>query len=133
MSASKKMRLLGCAIAASAMAVSTASAQVEAYSQDFEGLDLLDTAALSGDGWIGSVNVFDEFFFWLYGYFGYPANNDPGFPQGSNLVTGLGDAAQGANQLAVYSDYSNADHINTTNILETYVYREASITAANAA
>jgi len=120
------------AIASMGMGVSSATAQVEAYSQDFEAMDLLDTAALSTDGWIGSVNVFDEFYFtWLYGYFGFPANNDPAFPQMSHLVTGLGDPAQGSNQLAVYSDYSNGDHSTTLNVFEGYVYREQAITTEN--
>lgn len=132
MSSMNRIRALGCAVAASAIAVSTASAQVEAYSQNFEGMDLLDTAALSSDGWIGSVNVFDEFYFtYLYGYFGFPAPNDPGFLQCSVLVTGEGDAAQGDNQLAVFSDYTNGDHTTTSNVFESYIYREYSVTAAN--
>ena len=123
---------IGCAIAALALGASGASAQVEAYSQDFEGMDLLDTSALSSDGWLGSVNVFDEFYFgFLYGYYGFPANNDPGFPQMSHLVSGFGDPAQGTNQLAVYSDYSNGDHTLTSNVLEGYVYREYIIDASN--
>lgn len=127
-----KLGILGCVIAASAMATTTASAQVEVFAQDFEGMDLLDTAALSSDGWIGSVNVFDEFFLtYLYGYYGYPAANDPALPQGSILVTGQGDVAQGNNQLAVFSDYSNGEHATTANVFETYVYREAAITSAN--
>jgi hypothetical protein len=78
------------------------------YTQDFEGLNQADTAALGNDGWLVFANVFGPDWAYWYGYGVFPAPNDGfGF---SAIVTGEGGAAQGAQQMVAFSDYNNADH-----------------------
>ncbi|MFT4541323.1 MAG: hypothetical protein ACI841_001051 [Planctomycetota bacterium] len=99
-----------------------ASAQVIPFSQDFEGMAVADGLALENDGWLVYGNVFDDQNNYLYGYGSFPAPN-PGVGFCS-LTSGQGSAAQGANQLEVYSDYGNADMNNFDYDIEGNTYRE---------
>jgi hypothetical protein len=97
-------------LASTVLASLTASAgfaDVNGYSQDFEGLVQVDPDALSNDGWLVFGNVFDSAFNYLYGYGPFIApNGGPGF---CGITSGQGGAPQGAQQLVVYSDYNNSD------------------------
>ncbi|MEZ6015781.1 MAG: hypothetical protein R3F49_11745 [Planctomycetota bacterium] len=104
-----------------------ALADLTAYSQDFEALNAADAGALTAAGFTVFANVFTPGGGYLYGY-GAPApNGGPGFSQ---IVTGAGGAAQGAQQLNVYNDYNNGDHVNG-NFIDALVYREQPVGAAN--
>ncbi len=125
-----KLRVIAlCALAIAAVAVpATSQAQLAAYSQDFEGLNQADTAALGNDGWLVFGNVFAPDHSYLYGYGPFPAPNDgAAFCQ---IVTGEGGTEQGAQQLVVFSDYNNADHANG-NIIESNVYHEQTVAAGD--
>ena len=119
-----------CALAFAAVLVpATSQAALTAYSQDFEGLNQADGAALGNDGWLVYGNVFAPDHTYLYGYGPFPAPNTGGaFCQ---IVLGEGGAAQGAQQLVVISDYNNADHGNG-NLVESNVYHEQTIDAVDA-
>jgi len=94
------------------------------YSQDFEGLDAANPAALGDDGWLVFANVFGPGGEYWYGYGPFPAPNDGfGFCQ---IATGEGGAAQGEQQLVVFSDYNNADHAEGATI-ESNVFQEQTI------
>jgi len=83
-------------------------ADLGSYSQDFEGLDQADPAALTNDGWLVFANVFGLDWAYWYGYGPFPApNGGPGF---SGIDIGQGGAEQGDQQLVTYSDYNNGDH-----------------------
>ena len=102
---------------------------VEEYEQDFESLDADDPTALGDDDWLVFGNVFDgTTMALLYGYGPNPAPNDGA--AFSAIVSGQGGAEQGDQQLSVYSDYNNTDHANG-NLIESTVYRERPITAAD--
>lgn len=105
-----------------------AAAQLSSYSQDFEGLDPMDPAALSADGWGVFANVFDPMGGYLYGYGTFPAPN--GGPAFSGVDTGSGGPAQGTQYMNTYSDYNNADHANG-NYIEANVFQEQTIGAGN--
>ncbi len=97
------------------------------YEQDFEGLAVGGSGALSGDGWLVYGNVYHGTTgIRLYGYGTDPAPN--GGNAFSALVSGQGGAAQGGQQLSVYSDYNNGDHGNGHRI-EALVFRERTLTA----
>jgi len=111
----------------------SASADLVAYSNDFESLDPLDAAALTNDGWAIFGNVYDPGGGYLYGYgpFGAPNGNlDGGGYRFSAIATGEGGAAQGNNQISIFSDYNNGDHANG-NWIEANFYREWTVGAAN--
>ncbi len=94
---------------------------VDLYMQNFESLSESDADALADDGWIVYANVTDSGGGFLYNYGPFPApNHEFGF---SAVVTGEGGAEQGAQQLSVYSDYSNPDHGNNR-VIESFVYQE---------
>jgi hypothetical protein len=98
------------------------------YSQDFEGLNQADTGALGADGWLVFANVFDGGGNYLYGYGVFPAPNDGGgFCQ---IAIGEGGAAQGQQQLNVFSDYNNTDHA-IGNLIEANVFQEQPIEAGD--
>jgi hypothetical protein len=98
------------------------------YSQDFEGLDQGNTAALAEDGWLVFGNVFAGDGTYLYGYGPFDAPNDGGgFCQ---IATGEGGAAQGMQQLNVFSDYNNTDHAEG-NLIEANVFQEMTVMAEN--
>jgi MYXO-CTERM domain-containing protein len=105
-----------------------ASADIAAYSQDFEGLNAASPTALGDDGWLVGANVFDPGGNFLYNYFAFPAPN--GGPAFSGVATGQGGPAQGAQQLVTYSDYNNADHANG-NVIEANFFREYTVGAAD--
>ena len=90
------------------------------YSQDFEGLDQGNTSALADDGWLVFGNVFGLDWSYWYGYGPFPAPNDGA--AFCAIVTGEGGAAQGNQQLSVYSDYNNVDHPNA--YIESNVFQE---------
>jgi len=102
------------------------------YTQDFELLDI--SATTIGDDWLYFVNVFDG-----DGTFKFGFNTGllaPNGPQISALVTGQGGVPQGDQQLSVYSDYeccqgTNEGHFNGTDLVETNVFRERTIDAAD--
>ena len=116
----------GAGVCAAGVCMSAAAVE---YQQDFEALDRENASALGDDGWLVFGNVFDgstqDF---LYGYGPNPAPNDGA--AFSAIVDGQGGAAQGSQQLSVYSDYNNTDHANG-NLIESTVYRERPITAAD--
>ena len=102
------------AVVAMVCLIATAGLALEPYSQDFEGLNQADTAALGNDGWLVFANVFGPDWSYWYGYGTFPAPNDGfGFCQ---IAAGEGNGAQGAQQLVVFSDYNNADHANNAHI-----------------
>ncbi|MEE2939336.1 MAG: hypothetical protein VX460_03015, partial [Planctomycetota bacterium] len=105
-----------------------AGPQLTPYSQDWEAADINDPAAVSSDGWLGFVNVFDGGGGFLYGYFTGGAPN--GGPSLSAIGTGDGGAAQGAQYLNVYSDYNNGDHASGL-LIEANVFNEMLIGAAD--
>ncbi|MBP6876303.1 MAG: hypothetical protein KBD56_09545 [Candidatus Eisenbacteria bacterium] len=103
-----------------------AGSAIQPYVQNFEGLDQSSPTALSADGWLVYGNVFSSTGTYLYGYGPYPApNHSLAFSQ---IVLGEGGEEQGAQVLAVFSDYENADHA-VGNLIESNVYREQVIGA----
>ena len=106
---------------------STGWAQVNDYSQDFEGLDINSPSALGDDGWLVGANVFDAYGNYLYNYFAFPAPN--GGPAFSAIVSGWEQGPEeGAQQLVVYNDYNNGDH-QWGNLIEANFFREQVIGA----
>jgi hypothetical protein len=98
------------------------------YSQDFEGLNQASVTALGDDGWLVFANVFGPDWGYWYGYGVFPAPNDGGgFCQ---IALAEGGAAQGAQQLVVFSDYNNVDHANNAYI-ESNVFQEQAIEAGD--
>jgi len=118
------------AVGATLATASIASAQIAAYSQDFESLDALSATALSADGWVVYVNVYNDAAKTSYAY-GYVYGGAPnGTGDVSDIAAGEGGVDQGTQQMSVYSAYSNADHANGLYI-ETNVYREIAINSDN--
>lgn len=106
-----------------------AQAQLSDYSQNFEGLNAASATALGDDGWLVGANVFEaDGTTFAYNYFSFPAPNGSG--AFSNVASGQGGAAQGAQQLVVFSDYNNADH-NIGRRIEANVFQEQIIGAAD--
>ncbi len=104
-------------------------AALATYSQDFEGLNQADGAALGDDGWLVGANVFDPSgTTFLYNYFAFPAPNGGG--AFSAIVSGMGGSGQGNQHLSVYNDYNNADH-NVGNRIEANVFQEQIIGAGD--
>ena len=99
------------------------------YEQDFEALAQANNNALADDGWKVFGNVFDGVTGnYLYGYGTNPAPNGAG--AFCDIAIGQGGAAQGGQQLSIYSDYNNGDHANGHRI-ESNVFQERSIVAAD--
>jgi hypothetical protein len=96
------------------------------YTQDFEGLTPVN-GSLAADGWWNYGNVFDEWWNWWYGYGAFAAVNNIGNWQ--DITTGQGGPEQGDQQLVVYSDYANAAHGDTTQLvrIESNCYQEQTI------
>ncbi len=117
------------AVALVAVCLAPAASQaITPYSQDFEALVQTDISALGNDGWVVYGNVYDPLGNWLYGYGTFPApNNGLAFCQ---ITTGEGGVDQGLQQLAVFSDYENADHANG-NTVEANVFQDQTISAAD--
>ena len=112
------------------LAVPVAShAALTTYLQDFESLVQTSPTALSGDGWVVYGNVFSpDHSVYYYGYGEFPAPNGTG--AFCNVATGQGGAAQGAQQLVVFSDYNNGDHANG-NLIESNVYHDQTVAAGD--
>jgi len=110
------------------LAPAASRADLSVYSENFEGLNQADPAALGNAGWLYFANVFSPALVYLYGYGPGPAPN--GGPAFSAIAAGQGGPAQGAQQLVVYSDYNNGDHANG-NLIEANVFQEQTIGAAD--
>ncbi|MBT8144848.1 MAG: family 16 glycosylhydrolase, partial [Gammaproteobacteria bacterium] len=116
-----------------ATARQTTAPPEELYVQAFDSMDINDTAALTNDGWIVFGNVFDsnENFQFGYGPFGAP-NGPPGEAFFSAIVADQGGPDQGTQQLSIFSDYNccgTVGHFNGTDIVESLVFQERTITA----
>ena len=97
------------------------------YQQDYEALNAVGPTALGDDGWLVGANVFSGLppgGGFLYNYFPFPAPN--GGPAFSSIATGEGGVPQGAQQMSVYSDYNNGDHLNG-NTIEANVFQQIAI------
>jgi hypothetical protein len=102
-------------------------ADLATYSQDFEGLDQTDPAALANDGWWVFGNVFGPDWGYWYSY-GAPApNGGPGF---CGIDLDQGGPEQGVQQMVVYNDYNNSNHGDGAHI-EANVFQERTIGAAD--
>jgi hypothetical protein len=125
------MQLRATTVLAAAMlllAPAASRADLSAYSENFEGLNQADPAALGNAGWLVFGNVFDPAMNYLYGYGVFPApNGSGGF---CNVAAGEGGPGQGAQQLVVFSDYNNGDQANG-NLIEANVFHEQTIGAAD--
>jgi len=108
----------------------TASAQITAFTEDLESLDINNPDALGNAGWVVFGNVFDTEGNYLYGYGTFPAPNNPTAPAFCTIVTGQGGVDQGANQLSVFSDYENGDHANGF-LVESNVFQEFTVGAGD--
>jgi len=115
------------------LVVSTATicAAITPYSQDFEGLAPPSSGGLLGDGWLVYGNVYDNLGVYQYGYGPNPAPNNIDAPAFCLIASGQGGAAQGAQQLVVFSDYNNGAHGNLDWVIETNVFQEQTIIAAD--
>jgi hypothetical protein len=103
------------------------------YEQDFDSLDI--GGATIGDDWIFFVNVFDGDGGYKFGY-NDPPDPAPNGDRVSALVDNQGGAEQGTQQLSIYSDYTccqgtNEGHFNGTDLVETNVFRERTVQAAD--
>ena len=109
------------AVALLVFLIPAASFAILPYSQDFEGLDQTNVAALGDDGWLVFANVFGPDWAYWYGYGVFPAPNDGA--AFSAIVIGEGGAMQGDQQMVAFSDYNNVDHGNGAYI-EANVFQE---------
>ncbi len=108
--------------------VGVASADLVMSSENFESLDQGSATALGDAGWKVFANVFGPDWSYWYGYGTFPApNGSGGF---SNVASGEGGAAQGTQQLVVFSDYNNGDHANGAYI-ESNVFQEMNVGAGD--
>jgi len=118
-------------IAAIALTLTSRSlAQVQPYTQDFEGMNITDANALANDNWHAYGNVFDDQVAYQYGYYAGGAPNVVGLGF-CHLLSGAGGQPQGQNQLVVYSDYNNPDHQNLDWFIEANTYKEWTIDASD--
>lgn len=102
-------------------------AALSAYSQNFESLSA--AASTIGDGWKIFGNVFNTNGSYAGGYGVFDApNGTPGF---SSIALGQGGAAQGAQQLVVYSDYNNRGAQGSGQNVEALVFQERTIAAGD--
>jgi hypothetical protein len=100
------------------------------YSQNFEALIRSSPTALGVDGWVVYGNVYQpDGTTYLYGYGPFPAPNGSG--AFCALDTLQGGPLQGVLQLSVYSDYNNTGAHGAGQIVESNVYREQTIAAAD--
>lgn len=105
-------------------------AALAAYTQNFETLTPSDPAALQNDGWLVYGNVFSpDHSTYYYGYGPYPAPTTTGFF--CAIDVGQGGTEQGLQQLSVYSDYNNVGAHSAGDLVESNVYREQTIGAAD--
>jgi len=114
------------------LAATASWADLAPYSQDFEGLDPVNTGALAADGWLVFGNVFVRPVppYWhVYGYGPFPAPNYGPPWAFSTITTGQGGVPQGEQQLVVFSDYNNGDH--AWGVIESNVFQEQVVGAAD--
>lgn len=109
------------AVALLVIMIPAASFAILPYSQDFEGLDQTNVAALGDDGWLVFANVFGPDWGYWYGYGVFPAPNDGA--AFSAIVIGEGGVMQGDQQMVAFSDYNNVDHGNGA-FIEANVFQE---------
>jgi hypothetical protein len=109
-------------------------ADVSAYSQNFE---LLAPAAqgqgnnnaLSADGWLAYANIFAADGAYITGHFyGGAPNGSSAF---SGVAVGAGGPQQGQKQLVVYSNYLNGGAHSNGQLIESLVYQERTVAAAD--
>ncbi|MFK7888801.1 MAG: hypothetical protein AB8G16_18235 [Gammaproteobacteria bacterium] len=125
----RKAKVAATVAALALSAVAPLSSAAISYSEDFEGLDAANPAALTGAGYVVFANVFaPDGTTFLYGYGTFDAPNGSG--AFSNVAVGEGGTEQGAQQIVTFSDYNNPDH-NVGNVLETSVFQERTLTAAD--
>jgi len=106
---------------------STASAQLQVRSIDFEGADPTSPGTgISDLGFGNFVTVFDPSGGYLFGYGVFPPNNTEG--ECALLVSGLGTPSNGQS-LQTNSNYNNTGEHGNGNILETNTFFEQNITA----
>ncbi|MBL6755028.1 MAG: hypothetical protein ISQ11_01360 [Planctomycetes bacterium] len=106
---------------------STASAQLQVRSIDFEGADPTSPGpGISDLGFGNYVTVFDPSGGYLFGYGVFPPNNTEG--ECALLVSGLGTPSNGQS-LQTNSNYNNTGEHGNGNILETNTFFEQNITA----
>ena len=106
---------------------STASAQLQVRSIDFEGADPTSPGpGVSDLGFGNFVTVFDPSGNYLFGYGVFPPNNTEG--ECALLVSGLGTPSNGQS-LQTNSNYNNTGEHSNGNILETNTFFEQNITA----
>lgn len=121
------------AVASLLVAPLASHADLSAYSQDFESLAPAEEGwgndALSSDGWITWVNVYDAGGSFAYQYGSFPAPN--GTLGYSGIDVGQGGSQQGQQQLAVYSDYSNGSAHDSGQWVETFVLQQRTVNAAD--
>jgi hypothetical protein len=113
-----------------------ARADLAPYSQDFEGLNpgAPGDPSLANDGWLVFANVFSpdgQFFYYNYGPFPAPNNDATSGAAFCNVKAGFGGPAQGAQQLDVFSDYNNEGSHNLGHRIESNVFQEQVIGAAD--
>ncbi len=127
------MRLLASAVLAAALSLLApvaGRAALAPYNQNFEGMTRSNSTALSSDGWLVYGNVFSpDHANFLYGYGPF------GAPNGSGAFCALdtlqGGPLQGNLQLSVYSDYNNTGAHGAGDQVESNVYHEQTIAAAD--
>mgnify|MGYP001828970376 FL=1 len=127
----RKNAALGLAMVAVIAFAPVSNAALSAYSQDFEGMDQLDPNVLGNDGWLVFGNVsFSGALLYQYGPFPAPNGCLIGAAAFSCVTIGEGGAAQGTQQLVVFSDYQNTDH-GIGNTIESNVFQEQTIGAGD--
>ena len=128
---------------AALLAVGSAShADLSTYNQNFEppGIEATDPDTLGNDNWFIFTDVFDQNGVLKFG-FNFPLDpapntQDPAEADYCNVVLGQGGATQGLQVLSVFSDYSccqgtNEGHFNGTDLVESSVFREWTVGAAD--
>ena len=121
----RKTVLTVLAMMAAVAFVPSSNAALVNYSQDFEGMNMADAAALGNDGWRIFANVYDTdktSHLYDYGVFVAP-NGGAGF----SSITGV----PGSQQMTVFSDYNNTDH-GDGKWIEALVFQQQAISASDA-
>jgi len=120
----RKTVLTVLAMMATVAFVPSSNAALVNYSQDFEGMNMADAAALGNDGWRIFADVYDTdktSHLYDYGVFVAP-NGGAGF----SSIT----AVPGNQQLKVFSDYNNTDH-GDGKWIEALVFQQQTISASD--
>jgi len=120
----RNITLMTLAMMATVAFVPSSNAALVNYSQDFEGMNMADAAALGNDGWRIFANVYDTdktSHLYDYGVFVAP-NGGAGF---SSI-----DAVPDNQQLKAFSDYNNTDH-GDGKWIEALVFQQQTISASD--